>query len=61
MLYIFWCTKIGHHDIIDEFKTENITGKFDTFPVMTGDTLDTERTIADTDSFATTEDKSVFS
>ncbi len=61
MLYIFRSAKVGNHDVIHIFKTEDITRKLDTFPVMTGYALDTERTIADTDSFATTENESVFS
>jgi len=61
MLYIFWSAKVGNHDIIHVFKAENITCKFDTFSVVVSDAIDTERTIADTDSFTTTEDKSVFS
>lgn len=61
MLYIFWCTKIGHHDIVDKIKPENISREFDTFSVMVRDTFDTEWTIADADSFSTTEDKAITS
>lgn len=57
MLYIFWCTKIGHHDIVDKIKPENISREFYTFSVMVSDTLDTEGTIADADSLSATEDE----
>ena len=60
MFYIFGCAKIRHHDIIDVFKPENITSKFDAFSVMVCDTFDTKRAIADADSFATAEDKCLF-
>ncbi len=61
MFYIFGCAKIRHHDIIDVFKTEYITSKFDTFSVMVGNTINTKRAITYTDSFASTDDKSVIS
>lgn len=57
MLYIFCCTKIGHHGIVDKIKSENISREFYTFSVMVRDTLDTEGTIADADSLTATEDE----
>lgn len=57
MLYIFRSAKIGHHDIIHVFKTEHITSKFDTFPVMSRDTFDAEGFISDADSLTSSEDK----
>ncbi len=61
MFYIFRSAKVGNHDIIHVFKAENIPSKFDTFSVVVSNAIDTERTISYTDSFATTENKSVFS
>lgn len=61
IIYISWGTKIGHHDIVDKIEPENISREFDTFSVMVCDAFDTERTIADTDSFSTTEYKAITS
>lgn len=61
MLDIVWSAKIGDHDIVDILESENIASEFDTPPVMVCDAFDSKRTIADTDSFATTEDKCLFS
>lgn len=61
MFYIFRCAKIGHHDIIDVFKTEYITSKFDTFSIVCCDALYPEWFISYADSLATSEDKCLIS
>lgn len=48
--------EVGCHDIIDVFKPEHITRKFDAFSVVVGDARDSERFITDADSLTPFED-----
>ena len=57
IIYISWSAKIGHHDIVDKIKSEDIPSEFDTFSVMVCDAFDTEWAISHADSLTTTEDE----
>lgn len=57
IIYIRWSAKIGHHDIVDKIKSEDIPSEFDTFSVMVCDAFDTEWAISHADSLTTTEDE----
>lgn len=48
--------EIGCHDSIDIFESENIPCEFDTFPVVVGDAIDSERLVANADSLPSFED-----
>lgn len=61
IIYISWSAEIRDHNIIDEIKPEDIPSEFDAFSVMVCDAFNAKWTIADADSFATTEDKTITS
>ena len=61
IVYISWSAEIGHHDIIDKIKPEDIPSEFDAFSVMVCDTFDTKWAISHADSLTTTEDKAITS
>lgn len=48
--------EIGCHDSIDIFESENIPCEFDAFSIVVGDTIDSERLVANADSLPSFED-----
>lgn len=48
--------EIGRHDSIDVFESEHVPCKFDAFSIVVGDTVNSERLVANTDSLPSFED-----